>query len=170
MDCLRSFIVRIDQVQTFTGANVKTWTLGLQEYWAVDAGAVSTFVVEGFKNIDVYGVELIGHVQTSTTPPTSGVVVESWAFEIEINGQLPLINGNLGTGTNSWNLQTTGALAKQFALSNYTNYLTFADPIKSVQDIRFFALAAQGIGGQTIGSISLDYDLSFIVYYKYEGE
>lgn len=170
MECLRSFIVRIDQVATFTLTDVKTWTLGLQEFWAVDKQTVSQFNIQGFKNIDIYGVDLIGHVQTSTTSALSGCNVTSYAFEIIIDGQLPLVSGDVAAGTNFWNIQTTSTAAKQFALSNFTNSLKFADPISSAKNIQFVAFSAQGVGGQTAASINLDYDLSFVFYYKYEGE
>jgi hypothetical protein len=162
-------VIRIDQVVTFTGVDVKTWLVGTDLFWAVDKSGLSTFSFQGFKNIDVYGVDVIGNVQTSASSVTSGCVANTWAFEIQLNGQLPLTSG-LATGTNFWNLQSEGNLAKQFALSNYTNSLKFADPIKSVQNIEFLSLTSQGVGAETAGSIVLDYDLSFIVYYRYEGE
>jgi hypothetical protein len=63
MDCLRSFIVSIDQVTTFSGTDVKTWFVGAQEFWVVEKAGVSTFVPEGFKNIDIYGVDTPGDLK-----------------------------------------------------------------------------------------------------------
>lgn len=170
MDCLRSFIVSIDQVTTFSGTDVKTWFVGAQEFWVVEKAGVSTFVPEGFKNIDIYGVDVIGNVSTQKAAATGGVVVQDWGFEILIEGQLPLVSGTVTTSPNYWNIQTTTTGTRTFALSKNTNSLKFADPIGSVKNINFEVLRAQGVGGQTAGVVSLDWDLSFIFFYKYEGE
>jgi hypothetical protein len=170
MDCLRSFIVSIDQVTTFSGTDVKTWFVGAQEFWVVEKAGVSTFVPEGFKNIDIYGVDIIGNVSTQKAAATGGVVVQDWGFEILIEGQLPLVSGTVTTSPNYWNIQTTTTGTRTFALSKNTNSLKFSDPIGSVKNINFEVLRAQGVGGQTAGVVSLDWDLSFIFFYKYEGE
>jgi hypothetical protein len=170
MDCLRSFIVSIDQVTTFSGTDVKTWFVGAQEFWVVEKAGVSTFVPEGFKNIDIYGVDVIGNVSTQKAAATGGVVVQDWGFEILIEGQLPLVSGTITTSPNYWNIQTTTTGTRTFALSKNTNSLKFADPIGSVKNINFEVLRAQGVGGQTAGVVSLDWDLSFVFFYKYEGE
>lgn len=170
MDCLRSFIVSIDQVTTFSGTDVKTWFVGAQEFWVVEKAGVSTFVPEGFKNIDIYGVDVIGNVSTQKAAATGGVVVQDWGFELLIEGQLPLVSGTVTTSPNYWNIQTSTVGTRTFALSKNTNSLKFADPISSVKFINFEVLRAQGVGGQTAGVVSLDWDLSFIFFYKYEGE
>jgi len=170
MDCLRSFIVSIDQVTTFSGTDVKTWFVGAQEFWVVEKAGVSTFVPEGFKNIDIYGVDVIGNVSTQKAAATGGVVVQDWGFELLIEGQLPLVSGTITTSPNYWNIQTTTTGTRTFALSKNTNSLKFADPIGSVKNINFEVLRAQGVGGQTAGVVSLDWDLSFVFFYKYEGE
>jgi hypothetical protein len=170
MDCLRSFIVSIDQVTTFSGTDVKTWFVGAQEFWVVEKSGVSTFVPEGFKNIDIYGVDVIGNVSTQKAAGTGGVVVQDWGFELLIEGQLPLVSGTITTSPNFWNIQTSTTGTKTFALSKNTNSLKFADPIGSVKNINFEVLRAQGVGGQTAGVVSLDWDLSFVFFYKYEGE
>jgi hypothetical protein len=170
MDCLRSFIVSIDQVTTFSGTDVKTWFVGAQEFWVVEKAGVSTFVPEGFKNIDIYGVDVIGNVSTQKAAATGGCVVQDWGFELLIEGQLPLASGTITTSPNYWNIQTTTTGTRTFALSKNTNSLKFADPIGSVKNINFEVLRAQGVGGQTAGVVSLDWDLSFVFFYKYEGE
>jgi hypothetical protein len=170
MDCLRSFIVSIDQVTTFSGTDVKTWFVGAQEFWVVEKAGVSTFVPEGFKNIDIYGVDVIGNVSTQKAAATGGVVVQDWGFELLIEGQLPLVSGTITTSPNYWNIQTTTTGTRTFALSKNTNSLKFADPIGSVKNINFEVLRAQGVGGQTAGVVSLNWDLSFVFFYKYEGE
>lgn len=170
MDCLRSFIVDIKQAQTFVATDVKTWLLGVQEYWVVEASGLSSFKTEGFKNIDIYGVDVIGSVQTWKTAISGGCVVEDWAFEILIDGQLPLVSGTKEASPDDWNIQLATNGTKTFAVSKFNNSVKFASPISSVKFINFEMLRAQGVGGQTAGAIALDYDLSFVFYYKYEGE
>lgn len=170
MDCLKSFIIDIKQAQTFVATDVKTWLLGVQEYWVVEASGNSAFQTQGFKNIDVYGVDVIGSVQSWKTAISGGCIVEDWSFEIIIDGSLPLVSGQKVASPDDWNIQLNTVGTKNFAIGKFNNSIKFADPIKSVKFITFEMLRAQGIGGQTAGAIALDYDLSFIIYYKYEGE
>jgi hypothetical protein len=170
MDCLRSFIVSIEQNTTFSGTDVKTWFVGAQEYWVVERNAVSNFYPQGFKNIDIHGVDVVGHVMTQKSSVAGGGVVTDWAFEIDINGTLPLASGNIGVTPNFWNIQTESVIARTFALSKNTNSVKFANPISSIQNIGFEKLRVQGTGGQTAGIVSLDWYLSFVFYYKFEGE
>lgn len=170
MDCLRSFVVGIKQAQTFLTTDVKTWFVGAQEFWVVEKVQDSVFEIQGFKNIDLYGVDVIGSVQTWKTALSGGCIVNDWSFEIELQGNLPLISGKKLTSPDDWNLQTDSVFARTFPIGKYNNSLKFADPIKSVKNINFEALRAQGVGGQTSGAIALDYDLNFVFYYKYEGE
>mgnify|MGYP006898274700 CR=1 FL=1 len=171
MDCLRSFTITIDQASTFSGSQVKTWTLGLQEFWSVDITGLSTFRFQGFKNIDVYGIDVIGNVNTQRAAAIGGCNVQDWSFEVLIEGQSPLVSGFVETSpTPYWNISTGNVGSRTFSLSKNTNSVKLAEPIKSAQYLNFERLNAQGDGGQTIGSISLDYKLNFVVYYKYEGE
>jgi hypothetical protein len=99
-----------------------------------------------------------------------GVVVSDWSFEIFIDGQLPLNNGFIDTTLpNFWSPFIQGPQSQTFALSKYSNSLKFANPIKSPSILRFEVLNAQGIGAQSI-TPAFDIALSFIVYYKFEGE
>lgn len=173
MDCLRSFVINTKNTATFTPTQIKSWAVGGQHFWAGRIAGLSVFNIQGFKNVDVYGVDVIGAVLTdlSAGALTGGVVVEDWGFEIVIGGALPLVSGVVQTTpSNFWNLQTAGTPAQTFSISKNTNSIKFADPINSVKFINFEALLCQGSGAQTLGTIALDYDISFIVYYKYEGE
>jgi hypothetical protein len=171
MDCLRSFNIVIDQASTFSGTQVKTWTLGLQEFWSVDINGLSSFIFEGFKNVDVYGIDVIGNVNTQRAAAIGGCNVQDWSFEVLIEGQSPLASGRVATTpSNYWNIATGTVGSRIFSLSKNTNSVRFADPIKSASYLNFERLNAQGDGGQTLGTISLDYKFNFVVYYKYEGE
>lgn len=173
MNCLKSFVININQVSTFTGTDVKTWTLGVQEYWifekGVSGGSTSVYNIEGFKNINIYGIDVIGSVTTQKAAAIGGVIVEDWSFQLKLNGQIPLISGSIGT-PNYWNIESNTSSTQEFNLSKNNNSLKFASPFQSVKSIDFLSLTAQGYGGQTIGTVSLDWDFSFIFFYEYEGE
>lgn len=169
MDCHRNFVISIDNQTTFSGADVKTWTVGGQNFWAVRILGISTFEIQGFKNIDIYGVDIIGAVNTQIGAIIGGVNVEDWSFEILMPGQNPLASGLVLAAPNFWNIDITG-VGRSYSLSKNTNSLTFSEPIKSVRNITFAVLYAQGTGAETLGSVSLDYDFNFVFHYKFEGE
>jgi len=170
MDCLKSFIVKINDQRTFLTTEVKTWTAGSQEFWVIEKVGNSVLNIQGFKNIDIYGVDVIGAVQHPELPTSGGGIVEDWSFEILMNGSLPLVSGTKSISPDIWNIQLNSPAAQTFYLSKDTNSIKFGDPLKSETNINFQVLKAQGYGGQTAGAITLDYDLSFVFFYKYEGE
>jgi hypothetical protein len=170
MDCLRSFIISIRQNSTFGGPQVKTWTIGTENFWSAAIGAVSLYNIQGFKNINIFGVDLVGKVSTDVNSAIGGVVVNDWSFTIRLDGQVPLINGQIIPVPNFWNIQDTNIDAQTFALSKNTNSAKFATPFQSVKNIEFLILQAEGVGAQTLLNATLDYDFTFTFYYKYEGE
>ena len=173
MDCLRSFVLTIDQAGTFTGSDVKTWASGTDAYFLCNLrGALtkSTFNIAGFKNINIYGMDVIGQVTTQIDAATGGCLVTDWAFEVVLNGQIPQINGDVTLSPNYWAINPTDPDVKSFSLSKYTPSVKFASPFQSVTSINFDAITVQGYGNQTALTVSLDWDLSFVFYYKYEGE
>jgi hypothetical protein len=171
MDCLRSVIVSINQELTYsTSPFVKNWTIGTENYWVIKQTGGSTLNFEGFSNIDVYGIDVVGGIQTWAGAAVGGVLVTDWNFEFFVNGTLSLGSDYITASPNFWAIQTQTNNTKLFALSKNTNSLKFASPILSVKSIAFECLNAQGTGQQTALTASLDIDLSFIVYYKFQGE
>lgn len=171
MDCLRSVIVSINQEITYSSAPfVKSWTIGTENYWVIKQTGASFLNFEGFSNIDVYQIDVVGGIQTWAGAAVGGVLVTDWNFEFFINGTLPLGSDYITGSPNFWAIQTQSNNTKLFALSKNTNSLKFASPILSVKSIAFECLNAQGTGQQTGLTASLDIDLSFIVYYKFQGE
>lgn len=171
MECLRSFNLNIRQVTTATGSNVKTWTVGSQEFWSARISGISRFDIEGFKNIDLYKIKIVGDVYTQIASGIGGVIVEDWAFDLFLEGQMSLVSGKINTSTtNYWNIITGSPESKTFTISKNTNEIIFDDPVKSLKYINFQNLTTQGYGGQTTGTVSLDWNLAFVFYYKYEGE
>jgi len=170
MDCLRSFNVSVKDNALLTAGNVKTWLVGVQEFFAIEYGTSSTFNVQGFKNINIYGVQLVGYIQTLPTDATGGCIVEDWSQNIYINGQLALVGGFVTSSPDFWNIDINGTEPRIFALGKYQRSINFGDPLQSVSSIEFQKLSVQGIGGQTVDTVSLDWDLVYTFYYKYEGE
>jgi len=171
MDCLKSFNISINGDVVYTGLDVKSWTNGGQNFFHMETDGItdiSEFTIEGFKNINVFGVSVTGGVMPQIGALTDSGIIDDWRFEIILDGQLPLISGTVGT--NFFAINPDGVNNKLFSLSKNTDVVNFASPFQSVKKITFNRLLIQGYGLQTIGTIALNYDLNFTFFYKYEGE
>lgn len=169
MDCLRSFTIEINQGRTFSvaGTNIKTWgTLGNYHWIIVEQGGTSIFDIQGFRRIDLYGIEMLGNIQTDAGL-NDGAIVEDYSFNIGIGGQVPLVSGIVRTAPNFWAINPS---VGQFNLGKYANKLTLESPYTGCTSLVFNGFRAQGNNGETTNSISLDIKLQFVVYYKFEGE
>jgi hypothetical protein len=167
MECLRTFNFGAQKDQTFTGADVKTWTAGAQEFFVVDAGVSSTYTIQGFKNINIYGIDIIGTIMTKPAG-VSGCVLEDWAVSVYMDGFAPSAVGSI-TGTNNWTI-VNDDYANLFNMGKYSNSIRFNSPWESVKKVQLLAIKANGYGGQFIGSVNLYWNLNFVFHYKYEGE
>jgi len=170
MECLKSFSVVTSGNSNFTGTGVKTWTLGAQEFWQVNQSLTSYFVIQGFKNINIFGVDVIGSVYTLTTAPNGGCVVSDWSVRVDLDGQIPLIGGVIDTVPDNWSIDTTSSFVRQFPLGRFSNSVKFSSPFESVRRVGLLGLNANGTGGQTVGNINLAWHLNFVFHYKFEGE
>lgn len=170
MDCYNSFNITIKGSNTFTGGDVKTWLVGTDNNFSIRWGTSSTFNPQGFKNINIFGVDVIGSIQTLPTSLTGGVVVNDWYQDLFINGQIPILSGTVTAAPNFWNIDSTSTQAANFAIGKYTSSIKFASPIQSVRSIVFEEMRAQGNSVQTVGSVNLAWDLNYIFYYQFEGE
>jgi hypothetical protein len=171
MECLRSFTINIRQNTTFGTPEIDTWSdLGNTFFTLNTSNNFSRFNIQGFKNVDIYGVDVIGAVEHQTAATGFGALVTDWSFDIFINGQLPLVSGNIQTSPNYWNITATTNEPKVYRLSKNTNSVKLTSPLKSVSYIEFSGLFAQGMGVENINAIGLSWHLDFIFYYKYEGE
>lgn len=171
MDCLRSFSFSTNLISTLTtgGADLKQWTTSAgNHYWQAYAGTSSTYNIQGFTNIDVYGIDVIGNIQTQSNIGTNGVIVNDWSIDVSIDGQAPLVGGNVVGGY--YGLDLTIPDNNIFALGKYTNSVKFESPYISAKSIVLGKTRAQGIAFQTTGSINLFYKVNFVVYYKFQGE
>ena len=170
MECLKSFMFTSNISGTYSvGPLLDIWGIQPRVSWAYQKGSgVDKFNVEGFKNINIHQIKMVGEMFTGSAT-SSAVNVDDWVFYIRLNGQSPLINGNLTTTLGDYNL-TYPATNPIFALSKYSRILDFEDPITSVKSIEMINVLASGLSAQNLTSINLGWYFNFFVYYTYEGE
>lgn len=169
MDCLRQFQFYISQSRVFTVAAAEydyfpTALTGDPPFVVQLNGQFLNFAIQGFKNIDIYGVKMLGYVQ-SPIGGTSAGIIEDYSFQIGIAGQNPQISGVITTNdyggvTNNSNIQ----------LSKYQNEIMFVEPIKSSTSLSIGTFKAQGIHAESATQMSLNLEIQIIFYYKFEGE
>lgn len=167
MDCLSSFsvLLRIQRGYSIAGTNVKSWgTIGNYNWQVREIGGSTNLAIQGFKRIDLYGVQMLGLVYTDVGP-NDGAIVNDFGINLTFTGQAPLISGISDNAFWPLNLND-----KSFVLSKYRNEVNLESPLSGVSNINFGVFSAQGTGGETLNSVTLDIDLEFIFYYKYEGE
>lgn len=171
MDCLRSFNFRIELISNISGVSeLKQWTTGVsQNFWQVSTLSTSTYNIEGYKNINVFGVDVLGTIQTQTNTVVNGVIVNDWSLDVTIGGQRPIIGGSMAA-TNVYAIDLQNPGNRSFSIGKFTNSLKLADPYESVRFIQIGKTLAQGIAYETLATVNLRYDLNFVVYYKFEGE
>ena len=171
MECLKSFSFKVTTNTNLSGGNIKQWATGAaQHFWSASAGTSSTYNIQGFKNINVYGVDVIGSITTLTAAGTGGVIVNDWNIDVLISGQQPLVGGTITAAPNYYSINATSPTNRIFPLGRFSNSVKFADPISSVQFIQLGSTYAQGIAYETLGDVNLFWNLNFVVYYKFEGE
>jgi hypothetical protein len=166
---MKSFTLNINQNFIFNNTLFTEWnTVGTVLPWTMFDGSAtrkSDFFVQGFKNIDVYGVSMVGTVYPLLAPAQKQALVEDWGVNVLLEGTVPLVNGFFGTNTFS---ATQGA--RNVFLSKYQNEFKLIDPIQSVQKISIGALTASGIQNESGLSVDLTFEIALIIYYKLEGE
>lgn len=167
MDCLRSFSLVMDSLKNFStaGSNVKTWGVIGNQHWIINEAGFSIFNVTGYKRIDLYGIALVGNVQ-SDLGAGNGVTVDDWGFEIQANAIRPIVGGSFGA-PNFWNVSQN---INRFQLSKYTPSVMFETPYSGFESIQINNFFAQGQNAETPNSIDLSYFITLTFYYKFEGE
>jgi hypothetical protein len=169
MECLRSFNFIASGQSNFVAPDVKTWTSGTETFYTFERNGLSTFTPQGFKNIDVYGVSVIGNFGTFNVPVLGGAIPSDWAVKLVITGQVSLLGGIIQP-TNDFGFDNSAPQVNTFKLGRFNPDLKFEDPIKSVTSIQLTQIESNGTGVQTVGEVNLQYLINFIVYYKFEGE
>jgi len=170
MECLKSFSVRILTAGNLDGTAIKTWVSGTETFWSMTNPGVSTFNIQGFKNVNIYGARVVGNFSTLTGSAVNGIIVNDWSVNVQINGILPILGGFVTTSPNNYSIGVPSLNNKIFPLGKYTNYIEFANPIESVTDIQFQDTNANGFGYQNALALNCAWNMNFIFYYKFEGE
>lgn len=169
MDCLKSFTFHSSTSRNFTNAYV--WTQNGNNYWVLDSSQSSTFNIQGYKNVNIHGIEVIGSIQSFQPNVTDNCIVQDWGTTLQIQGgTIPQVSGNITSAPNDWLLDNSSAFARLFTIGKFQNKVMFSSPFESVQSIRLLNINASGIGAQTNVSVSLQWNLQWVFYYTYEGE
>ena len=167
MSCIKSFIIKSTANETGSGATVvDTW--GVDNYWQYNKGGSSTFNIQGFKNINIHGIEAVGDVGCLINTGSS-IIVTDWSFILQVNGQNPLVNSNITAAPNNYSVTSEGT-NPIFSLSRYSPKFNLASPIASATSISIQGLRAYGYGAESLITINIAWLMNFVVYYSYEGE
>jgi hypothetical protein len=171
MDCLRSFNFTIRNQSNWPVAlGFYTWTIGGQRFWNLDRSNPngSTYVIQGFKNINIFKIEVTGDLNSSPQFPPYVCLVQNWFTDLEIDGQNSTSVGSILVSPDIFGMTIQ---PKPFIrLSKYQNSITFETPIESAKSIKLTNIYADGIANEDIGSAEVGIVLNFSVFYKYEGE
>ena len=170
MECLKTFTVTVSGSQNVVAPEANFWGLAPENYWNSELGfgTTSRFNIQGFKNINIYKVKAVGSVQ-STINSTNLGIVQDWTFYIKIGGNIQNIGGFVRAAPNKFSM-TIENLNPNFLLDKYNRCIEFQDPITSCSFFEVLGLTAQGIGAQSLGTINLNWNITFVIYYKFEGE
>ena len=102
MDCLRSFNFSI-KANTNVTTGLTEWSVGSENYWTYTELKQSRYNIQGFKNINLYGIDCVGFIGSSFFGVGGNAIVDDWGIDILVQGQRPLI-GNTITPPNFYNL------------------------------------------------------------------
>jgi len=170
-DCIKSFDIRVYESPDLTAPAVKTWITNGNRNWIYSSdGDISTFLIQGYQTIDIYGASVNGYIQGKQFG-TGKVIVNDWNFILEFIGQSPVVSGKVDTSvTNSWNLYYNNSIARLYTLGKYNTKFQLMSPLTGVSAIKFLGLEANGINAESNDQADLLYNLGFTFYYKYSDE
>jgi hypothetical protein len=171
MDCLRSFNFSIAGQSNFPAPSFLYWQIGTQHFWTWDYSSASgsKYLIEGFKNINIFKIELTGDINSSPQFSPYQCIVQNWSLGLEIVGQNSTGVGQVLASPNFFQMidQPNNPF---FRLSKFQPAVTFETPIQSAKEIIIKNLFADGIANHTTTSAEIGYVINVTVYYKYEGE
>jgi hypothetical protein len=171
MDCLRSFSLTILDQKTYTSASSALTVWGTNNSFAVYSTDSSTFLIQGFKNINVFKIDMIGNVSTAygSAPRVDNANATDFEIGVQLVGQIPQPIGVIGVPNDLPIIQNT-FIEQIYTLSKYKTSVEFSTPIQSVKSISFYDFKAFGSHVQNILQVKMGYQLQFIFYYQFEGE
>ena len=177
MSCYRSFILDYDingSLTTLSGATNAFYLSNSNPCVATNIrmpitpspGQVVEFIPQGFKNIDVYSIKLIGHIASNTSTSNNGVV-DNWGVEINAVGTYGEINGVPGVNAANYNpiLQPI-----HIGLNNHNSIVEFPSPIKSCTNISLQRVLFNAHSLQNAAEFSFFSNIGLVITYKFEGE
>lgn len=171
MDCLRSFNFIIAGQSNFPAPSFLYWPVGSQHYWTWDYSSASgsTYLIQGFKNINIFKIELSGDINSSPQFAPYQCIIQNWSLGFEVVGQNSTSVGEILSSPNFFQIseQPTNPF---FRLSKFQPSITFETPIQSAKEIIIKNLFADGIANNTTTSAEIGYLINVTVFYKYEGE
>lgn len=171
MDCLKSFNFTLSQQSNYTAANgFKHWSLGTQHNFLLEREDLSgsIYTIQGFKNINIFKIEINGDVYSSALPVNVSALVQNWNFIFEISGQNSPIVGFVSSGSPFGLSQQ--AIDPIIMLSKFQKSIYFVSPIQSAKQIKVRNFYCDGISNQSILSAQIGFFMTVTVFYKYEGE
>lgn len=173
MDCLRSFSLTITDQNTYTAASssLTVWSHGQNHSYAIYSTDSSTFLIQGFKNINVFKVDMIGNVSSAygNAPRVDNANANDFEIGVQLVGQLPQPIGVIGS-PNDLPIITNTFIEQIYTLSKYKTSVEFSTPIQSVKSISFYDFKAFGNNLENLAQVKMGYQLQFIFYYQFEGE
>jgi len=174
MDCLRSFNLNASGVfdtATFTGtdfyrnwidayASITGWNL------EINPGTGMSFTIQGFKNIDIYGIGANIYMQGNAQTTGTLAVVNDYAIQGTVTGINSSIGGFSGAITSPFILEQN----TNFLCSKTVNMVKYNDPIKSSTAITINKIFAEGSAPQSLLNLNINYFIYLTIYYKFDGE
>lgn len=171
MDCLRSFNFALANQSNYDASlGFKYWQINSNHFWLIDQSLPNVkYLVQGFKNINIFKIEVSGDVNSSPAFVPYEALVQNWKWDLQIVGQNSTNVGILAPA------QSPGYMIIQetnpsFRLSKFQPSIEFETPIQSAKEIIFTNFYCDGIANKTITSAQVGFVINVTVFYKYEGE
>lgn len=171
MDCLRSFNFSLANQSNYDASlGFKYWQINSNHFWLIDQFLPNVkYLVQGFKNINVFKIEVSGDVNSSPAFATYEALVQNWKWDLQIVGQNSTNVGILAPAQNP-GYMTIQETNPSFRLSKFQPSIEFETPIQSAKEIIFTNFYCDGIANKTTTSAQVGFVINVTVFYKYEGE
>jgi len=171
MDCVRSFNFTLRNQSNYDATNgFLHWQINSNHYWQIDQFLPNVkYLVQGFKNINIFKIEMSGDVNSSPAVATYEALVQNWKWDFQIVGSNSTGVGILAPAQ-SPDYMDTQDTNPSFRLSKFLPTISFETPIESAKEITFTNFYCDGIANKSLTSAQVGFRIEVTVYYKYEGE
>jgi hypothetical protein len=167
---MRSFNFNLSEQANWDATNgFKHWQIGTQHFWLLERQSATggIFTIQGFKNINIFKIEINGDWFSSALPVGVSALPQNWNFGFNIIGQNSQSVGSVTTPLFGMVEFPTNPF---ITLSKFQKSISFESPIQSAKEIKLLKVYCDGIANQSIISAQLAYNMTVTVFYKYEGE